>query len=130
MQRNRGEIDMNRAVFASATFTGLVAFCLNAVALDSDLNDQNKQYHHSHPDSVFNDVNRKTKQVIRTDYRKVKERVKADHSRRYRYAEHQHRHYHHPQHVSVVHRNYRHSKAPLDSIIAIHLVAHIYHSDH
>lgn len=121
---------MNRAVFASVTLTGLVAFCLNAVALDSALNHQNKQYHHSHPDSVFNDVNRKTKQVIRTDYRKVRERVKADQSRRYRYAEHQHRHYHHPQHVSVVHRNYRHSKAPLDSIIAIHLVAHIYHSDH
>lgn len=122
---------MNRAVFASVTLTGLVAFCLNAVALDSALNHQNKQYHHSYPDSVFNDVNRKTKQVIRTDYRKVRERVKADHSRRYRYAEHQHRNYHHhPQHVSVVHRNYRHSKAPLDSIIAIHLVSHIYHSDH
>lgn len=117
---------MNRAVFASVTLTGLVAFCLNAVALDTDLNHQNKQYHHSHPDSVFNDVNRKTKQVIRTDYRKVRERVKTDQSRRYQYAEHQHR----PQHVSVVHRNYRHSKAPLDSIIAIHLVAHIYHSDH
>ena len=124
---------MNRALLVSVMVTGLLVFYLNASALDLDLKHRNNHknlYYHSHPDSVFNDVNRKTKQVIRTDYRKVKERVKADHSRRYRYAEHQHRHYHHPQHVSVVHRNYRHSKAPLDSIIAIHLVAHIYHSDH
>ena len=115
---------MNRAVFTRTTLTGLVAFCLNAVALDSDLNHQNKQYHHSHPDSVFNDVNRKTKQVIRTDYRKVRERVKADHSRRYRYAEHRYRIYHQQAHARM--DNTLH----LDGIITMHLVSPIFHSDY
>jgi hypothetical protein len=40
MQHNRGDIGMNGAVFVSAALTSLVAFCLNAVAVHSDLNHQ------------------------------------------------------------------------------------------
>jgi len=108
---------MNRAVFASATLTGLLVFCLNTVALDSDLshrNNHNKQYHHSLPNSAFNQVDGKTKQVIRTDYRKVRERVKADHLRRHRYASH------HPSDTKV----------SLDGLVVMYLDDHSYQSDH
>ena len=150
---------MNRAVFANATATSLFAFCLNAVALDHDLNHRNNHnnlYHHSNHDSVLNYVDRTAKRVIRTDYRKVRERVKADRIRRYGYADHHHRHYHqhahrridntphqtskrgeyyrfyhrHSQYHPAPLRHHRYSKAHLDSLAAIYLVDYISHYDH
>lgn len=130
MQSNSEEISMNRALLVSVTVTGLLVFCLNASALDLDLKHRNNHknlYYHSHPDSVFNYVDRKAKRVIRTDYRKVRERVKADTIGRHRYAEHHHRG---AQHHLVFHSHHRYSKAHLDSLIAMYLVDRIYHGNH
>lgn len=140
MQLNHEDIGMIKPVIIGATLTALLTFPLSSIASGSDLKHRNH-----HIVVVSSHTGAQAKHVIRTDYRKVRERVKADSIRRHRYAVNHHKqhkrlrrgehywlHHHYPQYHPSRYRPHVHGlrKDYLDQLIVLHLVDNVYHNHH